>query len=30
MKNGQEKAMKSSYKMLSKVYKKVGFLPPVR
>ena len=30
MKSGQEKAMKSSYKMLSKVYKKVGFLPPVR
>lgn len=30
MKNGQEKALKASYKMLSKVYKKVGFLPYVR
>lgn len=30
MKNGQEKALKASYRTLSKVYKKVGFLPPVR
>lgn len=30
MKNGSEKAAKVAYKTLSKVYKKVGFLPPVR
>lgn len=30
MKDGQEKALKTAYKMLSKVYKKVGFLPYVR
>lgn len=30
MKNGSEKAAKVAYKTLSKVYRKVGFLPPVR
>ena len=30
MKTGAEKAAKTAYKTLSKVYKKVGFLPPVR
>jgi len=30
MKTGAEKAAKTAYRTLSKVYKKVGFLPPVR
>lgn len=30
MKNGSEKAARVAYKTLSKVYRKVGFLPPVR
>ena len=30
MKNGSEKAAKVAYKTLSKVYRKVGFIPPVR
>lgn len=30
MKTGAEKAARTAYKTLSKVYKKVGFLPPVR
>ena len=30
MKDGSEKAAKTAYKMLSKVYRKVGFIPPVR
>ena len=30
MKNGAEKASRTAYKTLSKVYKKVGFLPSVR
>ncbi len=30
MKEGSEKAAKVAYKTLSKVYRKVGFLPPVR
>jgi tryptophanyl-tRNA synthetase len=30
MKDGAQKAARTAYKTLSKVYKKVGFLPPVR
>ena len=30
MKNGAEKAARTAYRTLSKVYKKVGFLPYVR